>query len=127
MARNDAGLEPAAEGLYGTGKAGAGSFLGTDQPVRYAVISILGGWRWEFIAMTRTKSGFWRPSCSEGTTCRRCPFNGGGGGRPSRDRCMFFPSKEAAVISAAAMGVEVWNVRPDARWRASDRDMKILA
>ena len=118
MALNDAGLEPAAEGLDG-------SFLGTDQPVRYAVISILEGWRWEFIAMTRTKSGFWRPSCSEGTTCRRCPFNGGGRGR--RDRCMFFPSKEAAVISAAAMGVEIWDVRPDARWRASDRDMKILA
>ena len=53
MARNDAGLEPAAEGLDG-------SFCGTDQPVRYA------------------------------------------------------------VISAAAMGVEVWDVRPDARWRAAD-------
>ena len=119
MARNDAGLEPATEGLDG-------SFCGTDQPVRYAVISILEGSRWEFIAMTRTRSGFWRPSCSEGTTCQRCPFNGGGRiGR--RDRCMFFPSKEAAVISAAAMGVEVWDVRPDARWRASDRDMKILA
>ena len=115
MARNDAGLEPAAEGLDG-------SFCGMDQPVRYAVISILGGWRWEFIAMTKTESGFWRSSCSEGTTCRRCPFNGGG-----RDRCMFFPSKEAAVISAAAMGVEVWDVRPDARWRAAERDMKILA
>ena len=44
-----------------------------------------------------------------------------------RDRCMFFPSKEAAVISAAAMGVEVWDVRPDARWRAAERDMRILA
>ena len=48
-------------------------------------------------------------------------------GRGRRDRCMCFPSKEAAVISAAAMGVEVWDVRPDARWRASERDMKILA
>ena len=118
MARNDAGPEPAAEGRDG-------SSLGTDQPVRYAVISILEGWRWEFIAMTRTRSGFWRPSCSEGMTCQRCPFSGGVRGR--RDRCMFFPSKEAAVISAAAMGVEVWDVRPDARWRASDRDMKRLA
>ena len=118
MTWNDAGLEPAAEGLDET-------FCGTDQPVRYAVISILGGWRWEFIAMTRTKSGFWRSSCSEDTTCRRCPFNGGG--RGGRCRGMFFPSKEAAVISAAAMGVEVWDVRPEATWRASDRDMKILA
>ena len=49
------------------------------------------------------------------------------GGRRRRDRCMFFPSKEAAVISAAAMGVEVWDVRPDARWRAAERDMRILA
>ena len=117
MALNDAGLEPAAEGLDG-------SFCGMDQPVRYAVISILEGRRWEFIAMTRTESGFWRSSCLEDTTCRRCPFNGGGRGR--RDRCMFFPSKEAAVISAAAMGVEVWDVRLDASWRASDRDMKRL-
>ena len=113
MARNDAG------------KAGAGSFCGMDQPVRYAVISILEGRRWEFIAMTRTESGFWRSSCSEDTTCRRCPF--GGGDRPRHANCMFFPSKEAAVISAAAMGVEVWDVRPDARWRAAERDMKRLA
>lgn len=123
MARNDAGLEPAAEG--GDWKARTGSFCGMDQLVRYAVISILEGRRWEFIAMTRTESGFWRLSCSEDTMCRRCPF--GGGDHPSRARCMFFPSKEAAVISAAAMGVEVWDVRPDARaWRVAERDMKRL-